>query len=134
MGCDYYIIKELLIEYPGEDEYDRWEPKTGDNMTIELDREREYFPYIEHTNTNTNYTDTDSDDSDYSKKTEKKYAKMRKDYKRVEEECLKVHYKPRILFNMKWKNEETEEKYKEMFKTVKPGFIRVTKREVRYLR
>jgi hypothetical protein len=130
MGCDYYIIKELLIEYPGEDEYDRWKPKSGDNMTIELDRKREYFPY---TNTDTD-TDIDSDDSDYSEKTEKQYAKRRNNYIKIKEECLKVHCKPIILFENNWKNKETESKYFDMFKTVKPGFIRVTKREIRYLR
>ena len=87
MGCDYYIIKQLKIEH--SDGID----------TIELDRERCYFPkYI------CKDTDLDSDDSNYNEKIYKKY-----------DEYLRVTYQPRILLeDNEWKNENIKNKYIDM--------------------
>ena len=36
MGCDYYIVKQLHVEYVDDDDLER-------DVDIELDRERAYF-------------------------------------------------------------------------------------------
>jgi hypothetical protein len=114
MGCDYYIVKQLHVEYIDDDDLER-------NVDIELDRERGYF-----------YNDMDSLDSDdtddesFSSKFTRKYSKY-----------LEVTYQPRILFqNGKWKNDSIQEKYTDnVTQEIANGMLfKITKKEVRYLR
>lgn len=116
MGCDYYIIKQLKIEH--SDGID----------TIELDREKCYFPeYI--------FDDLDSDDSCYDKQCNE-YLNRNFD------EFLKVTYKPRVLFeNYEWKNDRIKNKYIDMvFEKLKhynnafDNIHSIIKEEVRHLR
>jgi hypothetical protein len=114
MGCDYYIVKQLHVEYVDDDDLER-------NANIELDREGAYF-----------YNDMDSVDSDdtddesFSSKFTRKYSKY-----------LEVTYQPRILFqNNKWKSDSIQEKYsKNVTQEIGNGMLlKITKQEVRYLR
>lgn len=109
MGCDYYIVKQLKIDFEDGDNYE----------TIELNREREYFP-------DNVYNDIDSDDSDYEERLNKQY-----------DEYLKVYYKPIVIYcNGAWKNEKIKNKYEklvlEFCKNKKINTI--IKEEQRYLR
>lgn len=113
MGCDYYVIKQLKIYHcDGVD-------------TIELDREKCYFPT--KINNNDNY---DSDDSE-NKSSNNSY-----------EEFLKVTFKPRILYNDEgWKNDKVREKYIDMiynklkkYNNAYHNIFQIIKEEVRYLR
>jgi hypothetical protein len=119
MGCDYYIVKELLVVYKHH--------ATGKEKTteIELDRQRCYF--LEYTED----VSCDSDDSDYL---DRKHARQHS----YIEECLRVTFQPRTLFeNNMWKNEETRQKYEDRIKTkiMAPiELVRVIKQEIRYLR
>lgn len=125
MGCDFYIIKQLRIEH------------SQGTSTIELDRERAYFPEIE----------VDSDDSDFEEIMNKQY-----------ESFLEVTYKPRMLYGVfepsenyirtvldtepRWKNEDIKEKYQEQVNNLLnklnlniPIIVyQIFKEEVRYLR
>lgn len=118
MGCDYYIIKLLKITF-NDDEY--YYEKPFDFSTIELDRNRCYFPEI--------YDEVDSDDSYYDEKIQKIQNKYN-DY-------LIVTYEPRILYeNSQWKNEKICEKYKQILKENNYDLYKIKsiiKEEVRYL-
>ena len=134
MGADYYIIKQLRIEH------------SQGTSTIELDRERCYFPnYI--------FDEVDSDDSDYEDKMNKQY-----------EHFIEVTYKPRMLYGVmpsentyvktvldtepRWKNEQIKEKYQEQVNDLLNNkgsydyldlnipiiIYQIFKEEVRYLR
>jgi hypothetical protein len=113
MGCDYYIVKYLEVEYVNDDD-------DTDIVEIELNRERAYFQYD-------NTTDSDSTDSEsYNTKFDRKYSKY-----------LEVKYVPKILFsNNKWKSESIQEKYEDkILNEIKEGLLlKVIKKEVRFLR
>lgn len=107
MGCDYYIIKRLRINLKGLYDYE----------TIELNRDRCYFP---------DYNDINSDDSCYDEKIEQKY----KNY-------LTVKYEPITLFeHNSWKNEKIKEKYTRILneKYNLDNVESIIKEEVRQLR
>lgn len=114
MGCDYYIVKQLHVEYVDDDDLER-------NVDIELDRERAYF--------HNDMDSIDSDDTDedtFVSKFDRKYSKY-----------LEVTYKPRILFQKgKWKNDSTQEKYMDNITQAigKEMLLKIIKQEVRYLR
>ena len=113
MGCDYYIVKYLQVEYVNDDD-------DTATIDIELNKEKAYFSYD-------NMTDSDSsDDESYNTRFERKYGKY-----------LEVTYVPKILFNNnKWKNETIQEKYEDIIlNEIKEGLLlKVTKKEVRFLR
>jgi hypothetical protein len=114
MGCDYYIVKQLHVEFVDDDDLER-------NVDIELDRERAYF----HNDMDSLDSD-DSDDETFSSKFDRKYSKY-----------LEVTYKPRILFqNGKWKNDNIQEKYTDnVTEEIGNGMlVKIIKREVRCLR
>jgi hypothetical protein len=113
MGCDYYIVKYLEVEYVNDDD---------DNETIHIEVSRERM----HFRTDI-LSDTDSIDSEsYNTKYQKKYSKY-----------LEVTYVPRILFNNnKWKSENIQEKYEDkILNEIKEGLLlKVIKKERRFLR
>jgi hypothetical protein len=118
MGCDYYIIKELVIKYKQNDGSEK--EKKG---TIELERQRCYF--VDSVDIS-----CDSDDSDY-------YPRLRAFQEQYIADCMKVTFIPRTLFeNGQWKNKETEAKYSEEIKREFGDItlVSIVKREVRYLR
>lgn len=107
MGVDYYIVKQLHVEYLDDDDMER-------NINIELDRECAYF-----------YNDMDSVDSDDT------------DVESFSSKCLEITYKPRILFqNGKWKSDNIQEKYSNnITQEIGDGMLlKIIKKEVRYLR
>jgi hypothetical protein len=130
MGCDYFIIKQLRIEH------------SQGSSTIELDRERAYFP-------ENAFNDADSDDSDFQERMNKQY-----------ESFLQVTYNPRMLYGVgvtppddvyiktvldtepRWKNEQVKERYQERVNdelnklnlNIPIIVYQIIKEEVRYLR
>ena len=105
MGCDYYVIKILEIEYE-ENGIKRTEE-------IEVDIDRRYF---------LDYYDEDSD------------AESDINYEEKYQHYLTVNYVPLILFeNGKWKSDRIKEKYEMMIINV-TNLIKVTKKEKRKLR
>lgn len=116
MGCDYYIVKQLEVRHVNDDD---------DEMitTIELDRDRGYFPDFDDSRDSDDSSDSDES---YNTRFNRKYGKY-----------LEVTYQPRILFqNGKWKSERIQEKY-EAFVTDETGndiILSIIKKEVRYLR
>lgn len=116
MGCDYYIVKQLEINYINCNDEEII-------TTLELDREKCYFLY---------YID-DSFDSDDSIDHEAYYKNYEKKYARY----LNVTYVPKVLFeNGKWKNERIQEKYDETVKEQigNDKILKIIKKEIRYLR
>lgn len=107
MGCDYYIVKILEVNYLNDNE----------NEVIELDTQRCYFNEVD-------FDSIDSDDTDYEDEYYKKYLEVH--YKpRV------------LFENNKWKNEKIKAKYEDFVlskKISKDIFLSVIKKEIRYLR
>lgn len=113
MECDYYIIKQLQVEYIDDDDLQQ-------NVNIELDRKNAYF-----------YNDMDSVDSDdtddesFTNKFNRKYHKY-----------LKITYLPRVLFqNGKWENTSIQGKYlNNIIQEIGDEMLlKITKTEIRYL-
>jgi hypothetical protein len=117
MGCDYYIVKYLQVEYVNDDD-------DTTTIDIELNKEKGYFSYDNMTDSD---SDSDStDDESYNTKFERKFGKY-----------LKVTYVPKTLFsNNKWKSESIQEKYQDIIlNEIKEGLLlKVIKKEVRFLR
>ena len=87
MGCDYYIVNRLKIQYD------------ADKISyIVLDELKCYYEEL-------SFTDLNSDDSDYDEEFEKI----------INERYLRVLYKPLLIFeNNNWKNDNLCDKYKNL--------------------
>ena len=115
MGCDYYIVKQLHVEYVDDDDLER-------SIDIELDRERGYYFY----NDIESFDSDDTVDESFWSKFDRKFNKY-----------LEVTYQPRILFqNGKWKSDSIQEKYMDnVTQEIGNGMLlKITKKEVRCLR
>jgi hypothetical protein len=113
MGCDYYIIKQLCVQYIA--------PNGAEGTTtIEIDRERAYF-FVGR------MSDNDSDDDDYAER-------LRAYYERE----LRVTYVPRILCtDGVWRNDAVKSRYSNMIhESIGAGakIMSVKKEEVRRMR
>jgi hypothetical protein len=119
MGCDYYIIKYLEVEYINDN-------NDIDIIEIELKREKMYFPIDI-------VSDSDSTDTTDSIKSLNSNEKLKRKY----DKYLKVTYISKILFdNNKWKSDNIKEKYHDkILNNIKSGILlKVVKKETRYLR
>lgn len=119
MGCDYYIIKKLIIVIN--------QNETEKTYDIEINRERCYF--LDY-NINDSNDSNDSDDSSYNDKKMEKWKKMI-------EKCLQVKYEPKILYeNNQWKSDYIRKKYEYLIqnKNINEKIKKITKMEVRELR
>lgn len=119
MGCDYYIVKVLEVEYLNDDDQ-------TEIIQIEINKKRRYFQIDE--------SEFDSD-SDIESEMEICKPKLHEKYSKY----LQVTYTPKILFNnKKWKSENIQEKYEDLILNeinIKDILIlNVIKKEIRYLR
>lgn len=116
MGCDYYIVRQLRIDYTTLDGKQK-------KYIHELDRQRCYFTEYD--------VSCDSDDTEY-------HDRMNALQSQMIESCLRVQYKPRSIYeNGQWKNKEVEAKYMHtIVNTIgaTSQLVSIVKEEVRYLR
>lgn len=112
MGCDYVIIKELIVEY--------FMDGNIHTENLELDCEKCYFNDSIHEDLN-----YDSDDSNISIIFDELYY-------------LKVNHIPRIIYqNKKWRNSILQDKYENFVNNeleLNKDINKITKVERRYLK
>lgn len=114
MGCDYFIIKQLSIEYLKDNDSNIY------NNTIELEKQNCYF--------NNQVEDLNYDSDDSINSTNSQYSDN--------SIYLKVTHTPRILFrNNNWRNKILKEKYENFIfnELNNSNIIKITKIETRYL-
>ena len=110
MGCDYYIINQIKIEYVDDTE----------DFNMECNIKRGYFDEYEF--------DFNSDCSDYEENVDNFIQKT----------YLTVSYKPKVIFDKcAWIDEKYEDKYEHYLHDLKidlSNIFRMTKHQVRRLR
>lgn len=103
----YNILKILEIKYINDDD-------EIEIINIEIDNKICYFDYE---------SESDSENENYN-------------YRKYVEDCLKIKYKPKILFeNKKWKSKRYQEMYEGLIlNEIKDGiFSSIVKKEIRYI-